>query len=75
MVGHRHMAAPPRGAYVARNPLTEMEYLDRLAADANIDFLFDQRERDGIPRAVDFNVIIWRNPGALTQNQIGRAKT
>jgi len=28
------VAAPPQGAHMARNPLTAMKYLDRLAADA-----------------------------------------
>jgi hypothetical protein len=28
------VAAPPKGAHMARNPLTTMEYLDRLATDA-----------------------------------------
>ena len=50
---------------MARNPLTTMEYLDRLAACANIDLLFDQGERDGIPRAVDFNMIVGCHAGVL----------
>ena len=41
MVRHRDMAASARRAHVARNPLTAMEYLDRLAGDANVNFLFD----------------------------------
>ena len=75
VVGNSHMAAPPRGADMARNTSTTMEYLDCLAACANIDFLFDQREGDRIPGAVDLNVIVGRDTGALTQDQIGRAKT
>ena len=43
---------------MARNPLTTMEYLDRLSSYANIDLLFDQGEGDGIPGAVDFDVEI-----------------
>jgi len=66
MVGHGHMVAPPRGADMARNPSTTMEYLDCLAACANIDLLFDQSEGNGIPRVVDFDVIIRCNTGALT---------
>jgi hypothetical protein len=31
MVGHSDMVAPTRAAHMARNPLTAMEYLDRLA--------------------------------------------
>ena len=72
MVGHRHMVASPRGARMARNPLTTMEYLNDLDGDAHIDLLFDQREGDGIPGAVDFNVIVRCHAGALTQVQIGR---
>lgn len=60
---------------MARNPLTAMEYLDCLACDANIDLLFDQGEGDGIPGAVDFDVVVRGHAGARTQNQIGRAKT
>jgi hypothetical protein len=36
-----------------------MEYLDSQTADANIDLLFDQGERDGMLRTVDFDVIVW----------------
>ena len=60
---------------MARNPLTAMEYLDRLAGYANVGLLFDQGEGDGIPGAVDFDMVIWGHTGALTQSQIGRAKT
>ena len=60
---------------MARNPLAAMEYLDRLSCYANVDLLFDQREGDGIPGAVDFDVIVRRDAGTLTQSQIGRAKT
>ena len=69
------MAAPTRGADMARNPLTTMEYLDRLAADANINFLVDQREGDGIPRAVDLNVIAGGHAGAFPPRVYWRAKT
>ena len=69
------MTTPTRRARMARNPLTAMEYLDRLAGDANIDLLFDQGEGDGIPGAVDFNMIVRCHAGALTQRQVGRAKT
>ena len=75
MVGHSHMAAPTRGADMARNPLATMEYLNGLAACANINFLFDQSEGHRIPRAVDFDMIVRGHAGALTQDQIGRAKT
>ena len=75
MVGHSDMTTPTRRARMARNPLTAMEYLDRLAGDANIDLLFDQGEGDGIPGAVDFDMVIGCHTGALTQVQIGRAKT
>ena len=36
------MGVPTWGAQMARNPLTTMEYLDGLAACANIGFWFDQ---------------------------------
>jgi hypothetical protein len=42
-----------------------MEYLDARTACANIDLLFDQRERHGIPRTVDFDMIVRCNTGAL----------
>ena len=69
------MAAPTWGAQMARNPLTTMEYLDRLAACANIDLLFDQGKGDGIPRAVDFDVIVRCHAGALAPRVYWRAKT
>ena len=75
MVSNGDMVAPTRGADMARNPLSAMEYLDRLTGYANINLLFDQREGDGIPGAVDFDMIVRCHAGALTQNQIGRAKT
>ena len=75
MVGHGDMVAPTRGADMARNPLTTMEYLDCLGACANIDFLFDQGEGDRIPRAVDFNVIVGCHAGALPPRVYWRAKT
>jgi len=59
------MVAPTVCTHMARNPLTTMEYLDCLAARANIDLLFDQGEWDGISGAVDLNVIVGRNTGAL----------
>ena len=43
------MIAPTGRTHMGRNPLTTMEYLDCLAACANIDLLFGQGERDGIP--------------------------
>ena len=75
MVGHSDMTTPTGGTHMARNPLTTMEYLDCLASYANIDLLFDQGEGDGIPGAVDFDVIIRCDEVTLTQSQIGRAKT
>ena len=75
MVGHSDMVAPTWGTRMARNPLTAMEYLDRLPRCANVNLLFDQGEGDGIPRAIDFNMIVGRHTSALTQSQIGRAKT
>ena len=69
------MVTPTGGAHVARNPLTTMEYLDRLAACANIDLLFDQGKGDGIPRAVDFDMIVRCNTGALPPSLYWRAKT
>ena len=74
------MVAPTWDAQMARNPLTAMEYLDGLTADANIDLLFDQSEGDrvrppGIPRAVDFDMIIRCHAGALAPRVYWRAKT
>ena len=69
------MAAPTGGARMARNPLTSMEYLDRLACYAHINLLLDQGEGDGIPRTLDFDMIVRCHAGPLTQSQIGRAKT
>ena len=72
MVGHSDMVAPTRGAHMACNPLAAMEYLDRLARYANVDLLFDQGEGDGIPRAVDFDVVIRDHAGPLpTGKDIG----
>jgi len=65
VVGHGRMVAPPRGAHMARNPLATLEYPDCLATCANIDFLFDQGEGDGIPEAVDFDVMVRCYAGAL----------
>ena len=62
-------------AWVAGNPLPFMEYLDDGAADADIHLFPDQAEGDGIPGAVDLDVVIWGDAGALTQNQIGRANS
>ena len=75
MVSHSHMAAPTWGAQMARNPSTTMEYLNCLAACANIDLLFDQSERNGIPGVVDFDVIVRCNTGALPPSLNWRAKT
>ena len=69
------MIAPTGRTHMARNPLTTMEYLDCLAACANIDLLFDQGEGHGIPRAVDFNVIVGCHAGALPPRVYWRAKT
>ena len=62
---------------MARNPLTTMEYLDCLASYANIDLLFDQGEGDGIPGAVDFDVVIGCHAGTLPAGEdigIGRQR-
>ena len=75
MVGHSHMVTPTGRTHVARNPLTTMEYLDRLAACSNIDLLFDQGEGDGIPRDVDFDMIVGCHAGALAPRVDWRAKT
>ena len=65
VVSHSDMIAPAGGAHMARNPLATMKYLDRLAACANIDLLFDQGEGHGIPRAVDLDMIVRCHAGAL----------
>lgn len=65
MVGHSDMTAPTGRARMVGNPLTAMEYLDRLPSDADVDLLFDQGKGDGIPRTVDFDVVVRGHAGAL----------
>ena len=77
MIGHSHMVAPTGRTDMARNPLTTMEYFDCLASYANINLLFDQGERDGIPGAVDFDVVIGCHAGTLPAGEdigIGRQR-
>ncbi len=69
---YSHVVASNGCAYVARNLLTAMKYLDPRAILAEVDLLFEQREGHGIPKAVDFDMIIGCDTGAfLPREHIG----
>lgn len=56
---------------MAGHPLSLVEDLDDSPAEAGIDFLADQAEGDGIPGAIDLDMVIRSDAGALPS----RAKT
>src|SRR4249919_4017619 len=52
-------------AYVARNPLTLVEDLDRAVREARVDGLAQQLERHRVVMVVDLDVIVGRDRAAL----------
>lgn len=56
------MASPPRAAKMTVNPLTFMEDLHDVAADADIHLFPDQAEGHGIPGAVHLDMIVQSDP-------------
>ena len=69
VLGDRGVAASVRRPGVAGDALPLEEDLDGLVGDAHVDEFLDQTEGRRVPVAVDFDMVIGRNPAALPDRE------